>query len=181
MVMLTFPLPGFPNTNILNPRSVTPSYSSLCECRTASLNLLAMESIVSEIVERHGVDENARTCVRSPARRYEQDPSFSMSKGYLPIRLARKKRLWAVALVIVFCEYKYNNKATRNEQLRVGRQQEMTRQISIIHTPSFCFTHTYSISCASRMQGSTSSSSGSETIPYLQFSARDLPVSPSEL
>jgi hypothetical protein len=39
---------------------VGPLYSSLCECWTACLNLLAKDSIVSVTVVRHDVEENDR-------------------------------------------------------------------------------------------------------------------------
>lgn len=61
-VQLTFPLPGFPNTNILSPFSSTPSYDGLLINLAASRNLSAREWAVSLIAEATcdtGEDEDA--------------------------------------------------------------------------------------------------------------------------
>lgn len=50
-VHLTFPLPGFPNTNILRPFSSTPSYDGLLINLAASRNLSAREWAVSATAE----------------------------------------------------------------------------------------------------------------------------------
>lgn len=50
-VQLTFPLPGFPNTNILSPFSSIPSYDGLLINLAASRNLSAREWAVSVTAE----------------------------------------------------------------------------------------------------------------------------------